>query len=173
LYQLLLCFFHQPEEEMKNPAFVLAACFLSLACTPPEPEPDPEGVLIARGRDLFFNETFGGTGRTCGTCHPAENDFTLDPSFIASLPPRNPLFVAEFDTNLQHNFENPRLMRETSLILENLDGFGDLDSTFTMRGIPHTLGLRRSVASNDGPRTGWSGDGAPGDGSLRSLRPVQ
>ena len=60
-------------------------------------------------------------------------------------------------------------MREFGLILENLDGFGDLANKFTMRGVPHTLGLRNSSASSDGPRTGWSGDGAPGDGSLRSF----
>jgi len=136
---------------------------------PPPPPPDPEGELIAKGRRLFFNETFNGNGRTCGTCHPAENNLTLDPAFIATLPPRDPLFVAEFVPALRRNFENPRLMREFGMILENLDGFGDLDSTFTMRGIPHTLGLRNSVASPNGPRTGWSGDGAPGDGSLRSF----
>ncbi len=38
-----------------------------------------------------------------------------------------------------------------------------------MRGVPHTLALPTSVASRQGPRTGWSGDGAPGDGSLRSF----
>src|SRR5207249_2413667 len=38
-----------------------------------------------------------------------------------------------------------------------------------MRGVPHVLGLRTSVNSPQGPRTGWSGDGAPGDGSLRSF----
>jgi len=31
------------------------------------------------------------------------------------------------------------------------------------------LGLRNSVNSPGGPRTGWSGDGAPGDGSLRAF----
>lgn len=136
---------------------------------PPPPPPDPEGELIARGRQLFFNETFDGNGRTCGTCHPAENNLTLDPAFIATLPADNPLFVAEFIPALSRNFENPRLMREFGMILENLNGFGDLDSTFTMRGIPHTLGLRHSIESTDGPRMGWSGDGAPGDGSLRSF----
>jgi hypothetical protein len=60
-------------------------------------------------------------------------------------------------------------MREFGLILENLDGFDDLENRFTMRGVPHVLGLRSSVASPQGPRTGWSGDGAPGDGSLRSF----
>jgi hypothetical protein len=154
--------------------WIIAAASLSLAnlisChPPPTPPPDPQGELIARGRQLFFNETFNGNGRTCGTCHPAENSLTLDPAFIATLRPNNPLFVAEFTPALSHNFENPRLMREFGLILENLNGFDDLDSTFTMRGIPHTTGLRHSVDSPGGPRTGWSGDGAPGDGSLRSF----
>ena len=68
---------------------------LSSCHPPPTPPPDPQGELIARGRQLFFNETFNGNGRTCGTCHPAENNLTLDPAFIATLPPNNPLFVAE------------------------------------------------------------------------------
>jgi mono/diheme cytochrome c family protein len=38
-----------------------------------------------------------------------------------------------------------------------------------MRGVPHVLALRTSVASPQGPRTGWSGDGAPADGSLRAF----
>ena len=146
---------------LKFVLFVSLGLTGSSACKPPTPRPDDE--LIARGRDLFFNETFDGNGRTCGSCHPASNNFTLDPSFIATLPADDPLFVAETNPDLEHNFENPILMREVSLILENLDGFDDLENQFTMRGIPHTLGLRHSVASQDGPRTGWSGDGSPGD----------
>src|SRR5438093_533858 len=133
------------------------------------PPPDRLSQLIAKGSYLFFNETFGGNGRTCGTCHPAENNFTIDPAFIATLPKDNPLFVAEFIPALKENFENPALMREFGLILENLDGFADLKNKFVMRGVPHVLGLRTSVNSPGGPRTGWSGDGAPGDGSLRSF----
>jgi mono/diheme cytochrome c family protein len=153
------------------PVLVLGAVILlvvSLAGCP-APPPDPNAELIARGRQLFFNETFDGNGRTCGTCHPAENNFTLSPSFIAGLPRDNPLFVAEFVPELSENFEKPRLMREFGMILENLDGFGNLDSQFVMRGIPHTQALRTSIDSPNGPRTGWSGDGAPGDGSLRSF----
>ncbi len=137
--------------------------------TSPRPRPDPQAELIAKGRDLFFNETFAGNGRTCGSCHPAENNFTIDPAFIATLPKEDPLFVAEFNPALKENFENPTLMRQVGLILENLDGFGDLANTFVMRGVPHTLALPTSVDSPRGPRTGWSGDGAPGDGSLRSF----
>ena len=142
----------------------IAACVSSL-----KPAPAPQDPLIAKGRDLFFNETFGGNGRTCGTCHPAQNNFAIDPAFIAELPARDPLFVAEFNPELKENFENPKLMREFGLIKENLDGFDDLKNRFTMRGVPHTLGLSTSIASRVGPHAGWSGDGAPGDRTLRSF----
>lgn len=136
------------------------------ACTAPS---SPAVDLVSKGREFFFNQTFNGNGRTCGTCHPAQNNFTLDPAFIATLPPTDPLFVAEFNPALKKNFENPKLMRQFGLILENLDGFDDLENKFVMRGVPHVLAQRTSVNSNQGPRTGWSGDGAPGDGSLRSF----
>ncbi|HET6202715.1 MAG TPA: hypothetical protein VFI25_07920 [Planctomycetota bacterium] len=135
--------------------------------------------LVAKGADLFFRETFGGNGRTCGTCHPAGNNFTIDPKFIAGLPPNDPLFVAEFEPALSRNFEKPELMRRVGLILENVDGFDDLEHRFVMRGVPHTLAMRTSIAAPppapDAPtappseQTGWSGDGAPGGGTLREF----
>jgi mono/diheme cytochrome c family protein len=146
-------------------ALVAAGALAAAACRTPAPPVD----LVERGRRIFFEETFAGNGRTCGTCHPAENNFTLDPAFVATLPPEDPLFVAERVPELAENFENPRLLRELALILENQDGFDDLANRFVLRGVPHTLALRTSVASIGGPRTGWSGDGAPGDGSLRSF----
>jgi mono/diheme cytochrome c family protein len=153
---------------------VLVSGLLSLGfiagCDTPSPSPDdPRQALIEKGRRIFFNETFNGNGRTCGTCHRSEANFSINPAFIATLPPNDPLFVAEFTPALKQNFENPRLMREFGLILENLDGFDDPANKFVMRGVPHVLALRTSVASPQGPRTGWSGDGAPGDGSLRSF----
>ncbi len=147
-------------------AFVAGAAALVACQTVP---PDPKAALVAKGRELFFQETFAGNGRTCGTCHREEANFAINAAFIATLPKDDPLFVAEFVPALRQNFENPRLMREFGLILENLDGFDDLANKFTMRGVPHVLALRTSVASPQGPRTGWSGDGAPGDGSLRSF----
>jgi len=139
--------------------------------------------LVNKGADLFFNETFDGNGRTCGTCHPAENNLTIDPEFIATLPDRDPLFVAEFVPALRENFEKPELMRQLGLILENTNGFGvspeDLKDNFTMRGVPHTLALGTSLTPAPGgadgtttppdERTGWSGDGAPGSGTLRDF----
>jgi hypothetical protein len=147
---------------------ILFAVAIPMAITgcPPPPAPDDP---LSRGEDLFFNGTFDGNGRTCGSCHPAEDNFTLDATVIAGMASDDPLFIAESNPDLSSNFENPRLMREFGLIKENLDGFGDLPNRFVMRGIPHTLALRTTVASAAGPRTGWSGDGAPGDGTIRSF----
>jgi len=152
---------------MKAIVISLFAVILLPACIPP-PAPVPKDELVAKGRAIFFEETFNGNGRTCGSCHPAENNFTIDPAFIARLADDDPLFVAEFNPALK-DLENPKLMREFGLIIENLDGFDDLKNKFNQRGVPHTLALRTSVENPAGPRTGWSGDGAPGDGSLRSF----
>ena len=153
------------------PLVVVALGFVALAsCETLESGPsDPQAALIGKGREIFFNETFAGNGRTCGTCHRAEENFGLSPAFIATLPADDPLFVAETNPELAEGFENPVLMREFALILENQDGFDDLANNFNMRGVPHTLAQRTSIDSAQGPRTGWSGDGAPGDGTLRSF----
>lgn len=145
---------------------LLAIALPFAACVRPTPMPES---LIDKGERIFLNETFAGNGRTCGTCHRPEDNFGLSPAFIARLPADDALFVAERNSDLARNFENPRLTRAFALILENQDGFDDLGNNFNMRGIPHTLALRTSVASAAGPRTGWGGDGAPGDGSLRSF----
>jgi hypothetical protein len=138
------------------------------------------GDLVAEGEALFFEEEFAGNGRTCGSCHPAVNNFTIDPAFIATLPPDDPLFVAETNPDLAQNFENPVLMRQFGLIVENVDGLDDLENKFTMRGVPHTFAQALSIAPSDFDssgggavppfeRTGWSGDGAPGGGTLREF----
>ncbi|MDH3441787.1 MAG: hypothetical protein OEM63_13595, partial [Gammaproteobacteria bacterium] len=146
----------------------LGASMVVLVACVSAPIPDPPS-LVERGEQIFLNETFDGNGRTCATCHRPTDNFGLTPAFIATLPNDDPLFVAEQVPNLAQNFENPALMREFALILENQDGFDDLQNNFNMRGVPHTLALNTSIDSRMGPQTGWSGDGAPGDGSLRSF----
>ena len=160
------------------------------------PNPNPTTALhfaIRRGRNSFFNETFNGNGRTCGTCHREDGNLTIDAEFIDDLPPNDPIFVAEFIPALANNFENPVLMRKLGLILENPDGFDNLPSKFVMRGVPHTLALLQNTLTPVGPvpgatplpngsipaqdgtstppneRTGWGGDGAPGTGTLREF----
>jgi hypothetical protein len=99
--------------------------------------------MVALGADLFMNETFGGNGRTCATCHPPANNFTIDVPFINSLPASDPLFVAEHDPALAA-LEVPALLREHGLILENVDGF---DRPGVMRSVPHTLAMSQSLAA--------------------------
>ncbi len=144
----------------------------------PIPNPTtPLQILITQGRDLFNNGTFSGNGRTCASCHRENNNLTIDAEFIATLPPSDPLFVAETNAALAVGFEVPQLMRQFGLILENVDGF---NNPGVMRGTPHTLALIPTsllpvVGGADGTttppneRTGWGGDGAPGTGTLREF----
>jgi hypothetical protein len=132
--------------------------------------------LVAEGRRIFKREEFNGNTRRCETCHREVNNLTIDPAFISTLDPNDPLFVAETNPVLQ-DLENPPAMRKLGLILENLDGF---DKPGVLRGVPHTLalgtslrssltgltqlGIPPSVASGTpgfAHATGWSGDGSP------------
>lgn len=157
---------HRCRQTLINSSPIALLVFLGACVATPVPDP---ATLVERGESMFLTETFDGNGRTCGTCHRPTDNFGLSPEFIASLPDNDPLFVAERNADLANNFENPKLMREFALILENQDGFDDLENDFNMRGVPHTLALSTSIESRDGPQTGWSGDGSPGDGSLRSF----
>ena len=136
------------------------------------------GLVTARlcaGADIFFRETFAGNGRTCGTCHPAANNFTLDRDFINTLPMNDPLFVFDANADL-HDLENGAL-RANGIIKENVDGFDDLANKFSSRGVPHLFSLVLTITPDPGDglpkppaqRTGWSGDGAPGTGTLREF----
>lgn len=107
---------------------------------------------VLQGADLFFRETFGGNGRSCGTCHPPSNNLVVDPDFIATLPDNDPIFVAEDPTSIDTgnnpnlvNLEIPFLMRSHGLIFENLDGFDDPLDKFMMRSVPHVLSLSISI----------------------------
>ncbi|HKO47778.1 MAG TPA: hypothetical protein VJV79_08645 [Polyangiaceae bacterium] len=133
---------------------------------------------ICAGADIFFRETFAGNGRTCGSCHPVGNNTTLDQPFVTALHesnPKDPLFVFETNPALRE-LETSDLLGFGN-ILENLDGFQDPSERFVSRSVSHVLSLATSIAADpaDGTanapleRTGWSGDGAPGDGSLRAF----
>jgi hypothetical protein len=134
------------------------------------------GTDVCAGADIFFRETFGGNGRTCGSCHPVANNLTIDKPFVDQLHAQNnrdPLFVAEFNTQLSQ-LETADL-RASGAILENVDGFEDPTNKFVSRAVNHLFSLRTSILRDPGDgtsgaiveRTGWGGDGAPGNGSLR------
>jgi hypothetical protein len=134
------------------------------------------GTDVCAGADIFFRETFGGNGRTCGSCHPMANNLTIDKPFIDQLHAQNsrdPLFVNEFNPQLTQ-LETVDL-RASGAILENVDGFQDPPNKFVSRAVNHLFSLRTSILRDPGDgtsgaiveRTGWGGDGAPGNGALR------
>jgi cytochrome c peroxidase len=133
-------------------------------------------LTVCAGARVFFDETFGGNGRTCGTCHPAQNNYTIDQPFIASLPATDPLFVAETQPATLGTLETPALRMVDALIKENVDGFSNQPGKFVSRAVSHTLSLATSIARDpaDGTtatlpeRVGWGGDGSP-NGTLRSF----
>jgi cytochrome c peroxidase len=130
---------------------------------------------VCVGARLFFDETFGGNGRTCGSCHPANNNFTVDRTFIQSRPPSDPLFVNENPSFPLAELETTDL-RDMALIRENLDDFADGAHKFVLRSVPHLFSMSTSLTRDpsDGTsasfaqRTGWSGDGVDG-GTLRDF----
>lgn len=142
-------------------------------------------ALIASGEKLFTEETFGGNGRTCSTCHRPDNNHTIDPKYIAALPKSDPLFVAETNPALA-DLEKPRLLRQFGLFVAHADGF---DKPPVLRAAPHLLALSTSLGvelkdkagefqedtdyfaqhNNQAQAIGWSQDGAPDSGSLRDF----
>ena len=132
-------------------------------------------ALVAQGRQLFLKETFGGNGRTCGTCHVESNNFTIDPEFIATLPLNDALFVAETNPALAL-LERPDMMRRFGLILVNADGF-EPERKFTLRSVQNVQALANSMIRPDprfaadftsngrnpdpAERLGWGNDGPP------------
>ena len=140
---------------------------------------DAQSELVAKGREIFFNETFDGNGRTCSTCHRPEDNYRITPEFIASLPEDDPLFVHEFNPDLKENFEKADLLRKYGLILGNPAGFDDLENEYVMRTVSSLRSVRTSINGSEfegfenkisflGPLTGWAGDGSP-DGTLRGF----
>ena len=106
-------------------------------------------VLADEGARIFFQETFEGNGRTCGTCHSASAGFTLTPRFVAGRRDDDPLFVAARDPGLAA-LENLDLLRGPRvLVLENPVGF---DQPPVFRGTPHLFNLAFTAPY------GWNGN---------------
>jgi cytochrome c peroxidase len=96
---------------------------------------------VDQGFNLFSKETFYGNGRTCLTCHRPEAHFSITPSLIATLPPNDPLFVAETNPQLAA-LENSCILRSRGLFLENIDGFAN---PHVFRASPHLLNAFESA----------------------------
>lgn len=111
------------------------------------PSPAALTSLVQEGFRLFTEETFDGNGRTCATCHRVENNYTIDPDFIATLPPHDPLFVHEYDATLSE-LESPQMLRQLGLVRANVDGHDKLPR---LRSVPHIRGIAATLNVNSGP----------------------
>jgi len=145
-------------------------------------------LVVCQGGWIFFNETFHGNGRTCATCHPVANNYTIDAKFISALPSDDKLFYG-FQPRLRYSFrddqdfdtgeplETDAIRSKFALVKLHIDGFEDVQYKFVSRSVPHLLSMATSIdrdpTDNTGSdiveRIGWGGDGSPGDGSLRSF----
>lgn len=146
-------------EQPLEPALAARQSGLTLADRVASCADDPRVQLglvtsdVCVGADLFFRDSFGGNGRTCGTCHPADHNYTIDPDYIGALPASDPLFVAEQQPALAQ-LEKPALMRQYGLILENVDDTSDPTNRFVLRSVPHCLSLATSVTAQAVPTDG-------------------
>jgi cytochrome c peroxidase len=131
--------------------------------------------VVADGRRLFVHDRFDGNGRTCATCHVEANNFTVDPTLIATLPSSDPLFVSQTNPALGA-LENADLLRRFGLFLVNADGF-DPSRGFVFRSAQNVQALANSMTPQDPAsgldfstngrnpnppeRLGWGNDGPP------------
>ncbi len=107
---------------------VLAAALVAAGCTPTGDAADENldeieggGYGHDDGEDLFEDETFGGNGRTCATCHPSDDDEsgTLSPRNVQDLfrrRPNDPLFRHDGADTLGGNTFNRIRTHATVLI---------------------------------------------------------
>jgi hypothetical protein len=104
-------------------------------------------ALADEGRRLFEEETFGGNGRTCRSCHSAENgSLTLDQiADIHAADPDDPLFLHDGSDDFAGNGVSRILADGTILVRKGLPPNVRLLTNLTAtsvtlrRGIPTTL----------------------------------
>lgn len=138
-----------------------------------------EAESIERGFQLFTEETFGGNGRTCATCHIPSSNYTISPTDIAGLSADEQALV--FADNVP-GLENRTLVEQLTLF--NI-GPGSADGTrppgpFRSSMTVGALALTTVFAGRGGNaiRLGWGSDGSPNnefdftnddDGSIRAF----
>lgn len=123
-----------------------------------------EAALIDEGFRVFTEETFEGNGRTCGTCHVPETQYTIGPEDIRTMSGE------ALDLVLASNvpgLENPTLVEKLAIFNTGpgvaTEEFpeGPFRSPSQIGGIPATTldftGTRQML--------GWDGTGAPSGGA--------
>lgn len=131
-------------------------------------------VSYERGRRLFFEETFGGNGRTCATCHEARAEFGLTPELVQArfaVDPTDPLFRA-LDSDLGDGASYSLLL---TFALFKVDVPMHPDVRLADDPEARVVSLRRSVPSvvNVALTAPYQWDGRAGDLLEQALGAVQ
>ena len=105
------------------------------------------GASVPDGKKLFEEETFGGNGRTCRTCHSRDTGTTSpqDAQKRFQQNPHDPLFVHDgSDDGLGHGVS--RMLTDATVLITIplpagviMDGDPNIHSATFKRGIPTTL----------------------------------
>ena len=104
------------------------------------------GIAVSEGKRLFEQETFGGNGRTCRTCHSAQTG-TLSPAdaqLLFKTRPNDPLFVGDGSDD-GHGNGTLRMRTDATIMMHiplagNVTVAGPDPGTMTVfRGIPTTI----------------------------------
>jgi len=159
--------------------FALAALFLvwrALVSSPAYGLTAADDQQIDHGFTTFMTTTFGGNGRTCGTCHVPKFDYNLTPVQIAGLTPAQKSLVLATRAG---NLENPTLTNTLGLfnITNAQPGdpgtgntpVGPFRSSMALGGFKFTS---LNTCDNAGVITSISSDGA-GNATVTTAEPIE
>jgi cytochrome c peroxidase len=74
-------------------------------------------IDFSSGNDFFHN--FGTNGRTCGTCHKADQGWSFTPAGASALPASDPLFLFDGSNCLAPGQANPNPSANSTALLRN------------------------------------------------------
>ena len=131
--------------------------------------------LVARAPTFLQRDS---SAATAAPAAPAIRRTTTSRSIPSTSPPCRPTIRCSWRRpipDLASNFENPTLMRAVGLVLENMDGFENLQTKFVLRGVPHlwrcSTRASRSPARPTRRPSGSAGTAAarPAAGTIRDF----
>ena len=124
-----------------------------------------EAKMVDQGFKVFTQETFGGNGRTCGTCHIPENHYNVGPEDIKAMRKGSLQRELIFLGRTVPGFENATLVEKRALFNIGPDaGFGftptgPFRATMTIGGLEKTSN-DTTIQRRRFPQ-GWAGEGSP------------
>jgi mono/diheme cytochrome c family protein len=127
-----------------------------------------QAQLVDEGFRIFTEETFGGNGRKCSTCHLPEANYSISPTEIAAMSEEDRALVLASNVP---GLEASSLVDELALF-DTKGGVSDRESaknefrtSMTIAALDLTVrNGRPSFPGPFGPQLGWAGNASPRDG---------